>query len=106
MGDFTLATPVTRSSETKYTVDRLDIRRSGQAFVEVVAQDSGGLEDIRRFAFTVPDTAHPSATLANFIGALLNARSGETGTNARRANFRVLGYLVDQSYLPAGTLNP
>ena len=104
MGDFTLATPITQPSKAKYVVDNLLIRRSGPNIaVEIMVQDSGGTADLERITINIPTG---SATISGFLGALLNPRTGETGSNARKTNFRALGYLVDQGLLPAGTLNP
>lgn len=106
MGDFTLATPIAQPSKAKYAVERLLIDRTPRVAMEIVVQDSGNTVDIERVTVNIPDAAHSSATVVGFLGALLNARSGETGSNARRANFRALGYFFDQGYFPAGTLNP
>jgi len=107
VGDFTLTVPITQPSKAKYTVDKLLIDRVGpRVAMEVVVQDSGGAADIERVTYNIPDSAHVGAPVAGFLGALLSPRASETGSNARKANFRALGYLLDQGYLPAGTLNP
>lgn len=104
MGDFTLATPIPLPSKAKYVVDSLLIRRSGpMVSVEIMVQDSGGTADLERITVNIPTG---TATVNGFLGALLSPRSGETGSNGRKVNFRALGYLVDQGLLPPGTLNP
>ena len=102
MGDFTLTTPITQPSKAKYTVERLLIDRTPRVAMEIVVQDSGNTVDIERITINIPTG---TATVNGFLGALLNVRAGETGTNGRKANFRSLGYLVDQNLLPPGVLN-
>lgn len=100
----TLTTPVTRTSEAKQTVRTLNITQA-QATIEVSIQDSSNAE-IRVATYVVPDAARPTATVAGVLTALDTARSGETGGAMRRANFRILGFLQDNGYLPAATLVP
>ena len=57
------------------------------------------------------DTEKRTATYANlpagpFITALTTVRATETGTLARKINFRILGFLVDQNELTGVTLVP
>lgn len=102
--DATLTVPVTRNSEAKYVIKRLEITQFQVTF-DIAVQDSGNNE-IRAFTSIVPDAAHPTATVANFMTALDTARSGETAGILRRMQFRALGYLFDLSYFPSSTLNP
>jgi len=99
-----LTVPVVRESEAKYTMKRITIE-AAEAYFFVSVQDANGVE-IREQVFRVPDTLHPSATIAGIFTALDTLRAGETGGVLRRANFRLLGFLLDNGYLPAATLNP
>lgn len=109
MTDLTLTTPVTRTSEAKYLVRELCVyarpNESPYATIAVSVQDSSNNE-IRYFNAVIPDTAHASATVAGLFTALDTVRASEPAGALARANFRVLGYLLDQGYFPAGTLNP
>lgn len=102
----TLNAPVARNSEAKQTVSQLTIIASpAQVNVEVSVKDASNVE-IRRQTYVIPDAAHPGATVGGFVTALINVRATETGSDPRKANFRVLGYLSDQGYLPGVTLVP
>lgn len=106
----TLNTPVTRTAEDNYKVGELNIRsnagaQTAQVLLTVSVQDSASNE-IRRFNVVIPDPAHPTATVAGFVSALINTRATETGSDPRKANFRVLGYFSDQGYFPGVTLVP
>lgn len=107
----TLNTPVVRPPEDNLKVASLVIQSAAggatPAVVLVVSvQDSGGNE-IRRFNMSIPDSTHPGATVLGYITAThFTVRLGETGTDARKANFRALGYFADQGYLPGVTLVP
>jgi hypothetical protein len=116
--DKTLTTPVTFSNATKVKIDQFAFDRAASAVsIRLVYQTSGDVD--------VPAANLPSSTLTKFIipspagspctsattlnglaGAMNVVRSGETGTNARIQQFRIVGYLSDQGCLPAGTLNP
>lgn len=103
----TLNTPVSQPSKDKYVVDKVVIERTGpRVSVEVMIQPSNGATDIERVTFNVPDSAHPTATVLLFLTALDTAVPGETGSSARRANARVLDYLIDHGYLTGVTLVP
>lgn len=104
----TLTTPVARPSEHNLRVESVFATRDAGGRWEAVVsvRDSGGTVEIRRESYSGPDAAHPGATALAFITAQITARSGETGSNARRVDFRVLGFLADQGYLPAVTLVP
>lgn len=100
-------TPVSVPAKAKYIVDRVVIERNGpRVVVEVLTQDSGSTTDFERVTFNVPDGAHPTATTALFLAALDTAVPGETGGALRRANARVLDYLIDHGYLVGVTLVP
>lgn len=103
----TLNTPVARASEDNFRVESyFGTRDSGGRWqVEVSVRDNASNE-IRRVTFSGPDTTHPGATAAAFNTALITVRSGETGTDVRKANFRVLGFLSDQAYISGVTLVP
>lgn len=59
---------------------------------------------LRTTIYTAPNAAFPTASLDGFLGAIGAARAGESGMVRRRANYRILGYLLDQGYL-TGTLS-
>lgn len=108
----TLNTPVLRNAEDHYQVAELNIRsgvgvQSPQVLMTISVQDLGGAE-IRRFNVEIPRPALPSATVAGFVSALITVRATETGSDARKANFRALGYFKDQLYpeLANGNLVP
>lgn len=101
--DATLTVPVSKTI-TKYVTSSFSMDVA-QASIVVDQKDAGG-NTLSTVSFLVPDSAHPTATLANFVTAFTTARGGETGGVLRRLNFRILGYLFDQGYLPAATLNP
>src|SRR5258706_14675969 len=63
------------------------------------------LGDLAEQSFTVPDSSHPTATVAGFLTALGASRPEETGDAWRIVNFRILGYLFDSGYT-TGTLTP
>lgn len=103
----TLPAPIARASEHNLRVETVYMTRDagGRWEVEVSVRDSGGAE-IRRTSYSGPDAAHPTATVAAFNTAVIwTVRAGETGTNARKTDLRVLGFLLDQGYT-AGTLVP
>lgn len=102
-----LTSPVTRSSEAKYKIRSFNAVTVGTntVQVDVSVQDSGGNE-IRVFSATVPDAAHPGATFGGMATAMITVRATETGTDARKLAFRILGYLADNGYFPAATLTP
>lgn len=102
--DATLTAPVVRNSEAKYVLVSFACSQLA-AEINVNVQDAGSVT-VRTQSFAVPDAARPSATVVGFLTAIGTARSGETGTVLRRANFRVLGFLSDNGYLAANTLNP
>lgn len=101
--EVTLNTPVARPAESKLTVKRLDLT----ATQAVIMQDSGSNE-IRYFNVAVPDPspATSTATITGLVTAIDTARATETGSVLRRLNFRILGYLFDNGYLPGVTLVP
>jgi len=47
-----------------------------------------------------------SASISGLVTAIDTVRATETGGVLRRLNFRILGYLFDQGYLPGVTLAP
>lgn len=104
MADATLNTPISRSSETKYVV------RSFQGTplfwgIECSIQDAGSTET-RVVAFSIDPVGHPAATVVAFLTAIGTTRVNESGTVLNRANFRLLGFLLDTGYLTSVTLNP
>jgi hypothetical protein len=102
-----ITTPDQTNVETKVIASLVDLSRDCVcAFVEVVYQNASGT-DLRRQRFQIPaDPNNPGTELNAFAGAIINARSGETGSNTRRLNFRALGYLSDAGRLPGVTLVP
>jgi hypothetical protein len=109
MADLTLTTPVTYPSEAKYRIREFCTyarpNETPYCIISISVQSSADAE-IRYINAVVPDPTHSGATVTGVYTALDTARSGESGTVLNRANFRVLGYLLDNGYFPAGTLNP
>lgn len=104
--DYTLTSPVSRPAEAKHTLNTVDIDFVNNKIIVTIDVKGTGNEGIRYFNSVVPDPAHPSATYAGLLTAIGSARSGETGSPERRANFRIIGYLSDNGYFPPGTANP
>lgn len=105
MADATLNTPRTRPSEAKYLVSGFSVSRlPAQAIITAAVVDASDA-DIRTETFIAPHPQFPTATLNGFLTAIGTARSGESGTVANRANYRVLGFLIDNGYIAGATLN-
>jgi len=106
----TLNAPVTRNAEDNLRVESIYLTRDGGGRWEITVsvRDSGGAEILgRRTAYSGPDAAHAGATVAAANTAIIwTVRGGETGTNARKTDFRALGWLVDQGYIAGVTLVP
>lgn len=102
----TLNSPVARPSEAKLTVKRLDLTAT-QAIISISVQTAAS-EEVRYYNLVVPDPAPStqSATVVGLVTAIDTVRATETGGVLRRLNFRILGYLLDQGYLPGVTLAP
>lgn len=99
----TINSPVARSSETRILIVDFQVKRDcACANIVVEFQDASSVA-IRQVRYDVPDPAIPAATLVGLITAMETVRSTETGTVIRKMNFRVLGWLSDNTYLPAGT---
>lgn len=105
--DATLTSPVSHATEAKYKIRLFSVLNPpagpASAAVELSSQDSGNNE------VTVITRAIPgcgTATVAGLINAMVTVRATETGTDTRKIQFRVIGYLSDQGCLPAATLNP
>jgi hypothetical protein len=104
----TLTTPVTTPNQTKMVVRSFTAvtgTGANQITVEVSFQDAGSSEQ-KVVAYSVPDVNVPAATFGGMCTAMITVRSGETGSDARKLAFRVLGYLSDRGYLPPHTLVP
>ena len=93
----TLTSPVARPSEAKYKMQRV-VLEAGEAYLTVSVQDSSN-EEIRSITYRTVD-------VAGVFAAIDTVRSGETGGVLRRANFRLLGFLLDEGYLPPVSLVP
>lgn len=103
----TLSSPVARPSEAKYTLSRFDCNFvANQCVISIDVKDSGETVTIRYFNLVVPDSAHAGATFSGILAAAGTTRATETGGAERRANFRIMGYLFDQGYMPGVTLVP
>lgn len=93
----TLNAPVAHPAEAKYTVKEV-VLTAAQVIVSIQVKGSGN-EDIRYFNVVDPDTAA-------FFTALDTVRPTETGGVLRRANFRILGRLLDAGIISGVTLVP
>lgn len=87
----TLQTPETVSA-TKIVTQSMQLQRN-EAYVTVEFQTAAS--GVKR-TLTVRIT---QAELTSFVTALDTVRSGETGGALRRMNFRILGWLADNSKL-------
>jgi hypothetical protein len=102
-----LNTPLARPAEAKYVLSNTYINfAANTAVIAFDVKDAGGTITIRSFSVNVPASAQPSATFANFLVAIGTARVGEVGGAERRANFRIIGYLLDNGYIAGVTLVP
>ena len=103
----TINAPLAPPADAKIIVARIEIVRApARAIIEVSYQDAANNET-KRLNFWVPaDQTNPGTELQDFIGALINPRTGETGANGRRLNFRALGYLADSGRITGVTLVP
>lgn len=98
----------TPATQAKLKVDSfLVFRNPATAKIGFVYQDAGN-NDVSNFGeVTIPSAACGSATVAGLISAMMTVRATETGTDVRKMNFRVGGYVKDNDCgLPAGTLVP
>lgn len=107
MPEATLSAPVARTSEAKYKIRSFNAVTIGTNSIQIdlSVQDSANAE-IRVLACAVPDSAHPTATFGGMATAMITVRATETGGDAAKLAFRILGYLSDNGYFPAATLVP
>ena len=100
----TINSPVARTSEAKYKIQNFAFdRSSGQVIIYLDVQDSSNVS-IRSFSLALntscinncgcPATPSPIPTFDGLLGAMENAAASETGSNARRMQFRIMTYLV------------
>lgn len=89
-------------------VTDMHLFRSPQAGVTVTLTHTNlGSNEVKDVTYNVPrDPSNPGTELSDFLTAIGAPRSGETGTVARRMNFRILGALFDAGQLPGFTLTP
>lgn len=104
-------TPITQNSIAKVKIDTFYCEASTPSCIIVVKyQDSGNADRPANgltTKFTVPSSSPCTTTIAGLTGAMNTVRASETGSNARIQQFRILGYLADQScYASAVTLTP
>ena len=101
--DATLTSPVT---QTKLKIRSFVVVNPSagtpSANIELSGQDAGNNE-IVSISRTVPGCG--TATVAGLVTAMITVRATETGSDTRKLQFRVIGYLSDQGCLPASTLN-
>ena len=102
--DATLTSPIT---QTKLKVRSFVVVNppagTASANIELSSQDAGNNE-VAQIARTIPGCG--TATVPGLVTAMMTVRATETGTDTRKMQFRVIGYLSDQGCLPASTLNP
>ena len=105
----TLPAPVPRPSEDNLRVESIYMTRDagGRWEITVSVRDNVGAEILgRRTSYTGPDAAHPAATVAAANTAInWTVCAGETGSNARKTDYRALCWLVAQNYV-TGTAVP
>lgn len=102
----TVTSPVARSAETKHIFVDFAFKRDCVCTTIVTEYQDAGGNATRQVRYDVPDPNFPSATLQGLAGAMISVRATETGTNLRKLQFRVLGYLADNGYLAGETLAP
>jgi hypothetical protein len=88
----TLTTPETVAA-TKVVVREFKVSRQS---VEVSVEFRTASDAVKRF---LTYSSSETADIVSFLGALRSARAGETGTDVRRVNFRILGWLRDNNRL-------
>lgn len=105
--DATLTSPITHATEAKYKIRGFCVVNPAvgapSASIDLSSQDSGNNE-ITVLNRTIPGCG--TATVAGLATAMVTVRPTETGSDTRRLQFRIIGYLGDQGCLPASTLNP
>ena len=101
-----LDTPITQPTETKIKIKNLEILRDGPTVVVVVSFQDAGSVDVRLAQYAIPSGAHPGASVGAFITAMLTPKVGEVGSDTRKLNYRMLGYLNDLLFLPPVVLVP
>lgn len=84
----TINSPV---SEAKLVVEQINITRGAGGQIQVSVQTSTD-QTKRLLHFDVA-----ASELTSLVAAMMTVRSGETGGNARKLNFRVLGWLADNN---------
>ena len=112
-----LTSPVARGNVTKIKVDQFVFSRPNSIAIRVVYQDATDVDapvaDLPANTptkFTIPSAIGQPCTSATTINgmaaAMNNSRTGETGSDGRKQQFRILGYLVDQGCITGVTLIP
>lgn len=105
----TLTSPIVRPSGTQYKIRGFQVVNppggAAGASIDISVQDASNNE-IATIGFQIPDISHATATVPALISAMMTVRSGETGSDSRKMQFRVLGYFFDQGYFPAGSTAP
>lgn len=97
----TLTTPVTQPTGTKLIATEVHIDAvNGQARIGIELQSVTGVV-VRHADYTT----FTQAEYISFMTALGSARASETGTVPRRLQFRVLGWLADNSKFTDGAGN-
>lgn len=79
---------------------------AASASVDLAVQTAGGVDVVTK-TVVIPNPIAPTLTVLSLITAMMTTRSGETGNNARKMTFRVIGELFDKGALPEiNAVNP
>ena len=101
-----LNTPVTHPSEAKYRIRSFYVQNppigAATGTVDISVQDSSNNE-IRILSLAVPGCG--TSAIGGLLTAMVTVRATETGSDSRKLQFRVIGYLSDQGCLPASTIS-
>lgn len=103
-----LTVPETYNSSTKIVVKTFYVDDTTQTAYVIVQYQDAGSATRREQRYDIPaNPTSPGTEYVDFLGALGTAALNETGTTRRRANFRILTYLVTTySRISGVTLTP
>lgn len=103
----TLNSPVARGNETKHVIVEHHVWAEPVPHAKfIISVRTAANEETRSYSVDIPDASFPAATINAMYTALDTVRSGETGSVARRAQFRLHGFLVDTGVIAAATATP
>lgn len=106
MPEFVFTTPQERAPVERLRV--LNFRLTQYDVLVTVEVIAGTSEIIRTDLYNLGGAVVPPTTAATvaFLNALVTARPGESGSVLARANYRILGHLMDIGVLTGGSVTP